>query len=119
MTTQTTNPDEYSGWPNRETWAFNLWLTNDQGMYEERQSITECLTPDGWTNEMSRDEYGVGKCEQVGTALVEYLYDLLSIAIEDIPGTVFNMLTDIGSEWRIDRVTIGEQPLVQHARVDG
>ena len=24
---------EYNGWKNYETWAVNLWLTNDQGTY--------------------------------------------------------------------------------------
>ena len=26
---------KYEGWTNYETWAVNLWLGNDQGVYEE------------------------------------------------------------------------------------
>lgn len=26
--------ETYNGWTNRETWLTNLWLTNDQGIYE-------------------------------------------------------------------------------------
>ena len=26
--------EQYNGWTNRETWLTNLWLTNDQGIYE-------------------------------------------------------------------------------------
>lgn len=26
--------DRYEGWTNRPTWAVNLWLSNDQGLYE-------------------------------------------------------------------------------------
>jgi len=26
--------DKYQGWTNYETWAVNLWLTNDSGIYD-------------------------------------------------------------------------------------
>ena len=26
---------EYNGWSNRETWIVNLWMTGDQGYYEQ------------------------------------------------------------------------------------
>lgn len=26
---------KYNGWSNRETWVVNLWLTNEQSLYDE------------------------------------------------------------------------------------
>ena len=30
---------KYNGWPNYETWAVNLWLTNDPGSYEASREV--------------------------------------------------------------------------------
>lgn len=40
----TTAPETYEGWKNYPTWAVNLWLSNDEGLYE-------------MTREAVRDEY--------------------------------------------------------------
>jgi hypothetical protein len=36
MTTET----PYNGWSNRETWLVNLWLTNDEGTYNEVRGMS-------------------------------------------------------------------------------
>lgn len=30
---------DYNGWTNWDTWAANLWLTNDEGTYHHAQEI--------------------------------------------------------------------------------
>jgi len=32
---------KYNGWPNYETWAVNLWLTNEPDTYERLMSIVQ------------------------------------------------------------------------------
>jgi hypothetical protein len=37
---------EYSGWTNYETWLANLWITNDEGIYNwARETIEASETP--------------------------------------------------------------------------
>ena len=36
--TQDTRP-EYEGWRNYETWAVNLWLANDEGIYNGAREL--------------------------------------------------------------------------------
>ena len=45
VTTNVTLPPvdtTYQGWRNYETWAVNLWLTNDQANYMRLREILEC-----------------------------------------------------------------------------
>lgn len=48
----------YNGWCNRETWVMNLWLTNEECLYNELQRLLKLFAPDrqakvleGWVRE--------------------------------------------------------------------
>lgn len=90
---KTMNEQEYNGWSNRETWATNLWLTNDYGMtkdleiyFQELHKEDEPTTP-----EILRDFV-----EYVET----YVNELLEF--ENLNPTTYSMLTDIGSLYRVN-----------------
>jgi len=49
----------YNGWSNYETWAVNLWLTNEEGSYRywtdrTREVIAECADEDADHSALSR-----------------------------------------------------------------
>ncbi len=104
--------DEYNGWTNRETWAANLWLSNDEGVYNlALERARDAL--DGYTTRC--DTYGLeptrdGAAMSVGeelSAQIEELEELL------IPESYRSMRDDIGSLWRIDWQELGEAWLEQ------
>jgi hypothetical protein len=91
--------DTYNGWANRETWAFYLHLSNDQGLWD-------------WTGERVRDIaathrrlWGNVYATFLGETLIEYVEALW----EECEGSewVRLMRSDVGSVWRIDCREIG------------
>ena len=108
--------DEYSGRANRETWAFWLWVNNDQGWQEMVAEYVEGQLAGG-----GQDDY------QLGSSVVEYVKDMLDESLETyaeiIPDGYLSdgnrarareahrelksMRDDIGSFWRIDYAEIG------------
>lgn len=74
--------EEYNGWCNRETWACNLWLSNDQGMYNAvRERIAESDDAAAAVQEFTEEILGDGSLDQ---------------------DTERAMARDIGSLWRVD-----------------
>ena len=84
MTTET-----YQGWTNRETWAANLHLSNDEGLYT-----------------MTRELVATGDAENRGPraaadALETFVTEELRGMAADSPGLQM-MFDEIGSLWRVD-----------------
>jgi hypothetical protein len=91
----TNNDETYNGWTNRETWALNLWLSNDQGLYETtRERVADAV-----------NEYSEGIAGEAVKAFWEELTDPNEelMSAEDI----LQMVRDIGSVYRVDWDEIG------------
>jgi hypothetical protein len=99
MSTDTT----YNGWTNRETWALNLWLSNDQGLYEITQErVAEAV------NNRSLDRSDAWYASLAGEtvkAFVEQLVDPEEHLMT--PENIITMLTYFGSLYRVNWDEIG------------
>jgi hypothetical protein len=93
---------EYNGWTNRETWATALHINNDQWLQETaldyvRQEVE------------GHDEGEEINSYYLGQTLRGWIEDDL-LTLENIVGNegLFNMLTDIGSLYRVNWREIAE-----------
>lgn len=92
--------DEYNGWPNRETWALNLWLSHDETIYNTvLEQIPDALA--AYTGPLGSQAFVLGE------AIEEWFFSVLIHEMEP-SSHIINILTDIGSRWRIHSTSIGE-----------
>ncbi len=93
------NELEYNGWSNRETWATNLWLTNEYGITKDLEIYFQELHSEGeeTTAEIKR---------KFAEYIENYTNELL--AFENLNSTTYSMLTDIGSLYRVNWREIAE-----------
>jgi hypothetical protein len=124
MENEKENPEGYNGWPNRETWAYFLNLTNDEGLYntihERAQDIIN-KELDGWEiiqdspdtpiTEQDKDELIHGINFQIAEMLKEFVEELreyLEAAPEgsEQKHALLNIFEDVGSFWRVDYLEI-------------
>jgi hypothetical protein len=106
MTTET----DYNGWTNRETWATMLHIDNDQYLYETaldyaRTAWQEHTTP----QEDEVESWGdvADKQSEARYCLADTLENWITedlLTLENLAGNqgLFNMLTDIGSLYRVN-----------------
>jgi hypothetical protein len=87
--------NDYNGWTNRETWAVNLWIENDRGLYDLIQEKTEEAM--GSVRELA---------DMIESAIDEAFSD-----IEEMTPTGLIMLKDIGSLYRVNWYEIAESIL--------
>lgn len=102
--------EEFNGWKTRETWAYALWLNNDQGICEMVEEMAKeayaeaVVTEDKYltTEELARFN--------MSEKLKEYL-EMLRDEIAPESKEVQMMLDDIGSSWRIDFREVAEHKI--------
>lgn len=96
--------DTYNGWSNRETWALNLHLANDQGLYTmTRERVADWLAR--YPQDSSDSTLAAYRAGEAVKELWEELTDpdggLMSAE------AILPMVRDIGSEYRVNWDEIG------------
>ena len=103
-----TNSDEYNGWTNRETWALNLWLSNDQGLYEMTQErVRDAMASHIRTDDP--DKWTVLLRQRAAGEAVKELWDELTDLDEGLlpADEILRMVKDVWADYRVDWDEIG------------
>jgi hypothetical protein len=96
--------DSYNGWANRETWAVALHINNDQGWQESvREAVREYFVND----EGTPSHENTANAQQAGEIVRENVEDTLDLLWEVHSDELRNILTDLGSLWRVDWTELG------------
>jgi hypothetical protein len=86
--------EEYNGWSNRETWAANLWIDNDQSLHYTVQELAQNAI---------KDKADDGKtCVTCLADEIESMFDDAFSDIAEMTAEGLTMLKDIGSLYRVD-----------------
>jgi len=100
--------DECQGWSNRETWATNLWIENDEGLCSEVMEMTR-------ESDIRRDIVGefvtVGEFADRLEEWIENLLDFRTYRAEfggEMPDSLRIMREDIGSLYRVNYWELAE-----------
>ena len=102
-----TDDDTYNGWSNRETWAVNLWLTNNEGIYcTLRERIATAR--DEWGPDVIDDaSFPPWRAGQVVKDYWEEITDPDTSTAEWFVEHILPILLDVGSIWRVDWDEVG------------
>ena len=90
--------NNFNGWKNRETWAVNLWIENDQGLYIEAQNLAK--------QALRNDQLNAERT--LADMLKEWLENLLDFRAyraeygSEMPEALQIMRDDIGSLYRVE-----------------
>lgn len=86
--------EQYQGWTNRETWAVNLHLSNDQGLYDQVNELAE-----------KTERNPVDLAEEIRTYVEEELLSpewWRSEMGTPMPEGIESMRSEVGSLWRVN-----------------
>ncbi len=100
--------ETYNGWTNRETWGAALWIDNDLH-YAVEDAVKEALR-DYYDYLTVGNGIGVAGCRgSVGDAIKDAFEDNISMLVDNEQAyDVRNILSDIGSLWRVDWAEIAD-----------
>jgi len=105
--------ETYNGWVNRETWATNLWLSNDEGLYDMAREAVAGLhyyepndPPDMTCKVCSWEASYHG--QRPDDAIKEFVEGLRDMEDEGGRQSLRSMFDDIGSLWRVDWRAVAE-----------
>lgn len=92
----------YNGWSNYETWCVNLWLSNDQGIYEAVNELIDGYDEDANVIAIADDiEAFVGELPECASVREQanFVSDLLGASLSVVDWY------EIATTWISDRVT--------------
>lgn len=92
---------EYNGWTNRETWATNLWIDNEFGLYERVNEMAKEIFE-------SEDKF---KTSTMATQLEELFDELFDMESLFANRELITMMSDIGSLYRVNWGEIAQSKL--------
>lgn len=119
--------DTYNGWANRETWAANLHIDNDPGIYGWVEETAEGVLEDALTEAANGELFGNTTVkERLTWRLAEHICDCITGIIDEMSRDseqVSMMAQDIGSLWRVNWFEIAEgwaeDTLARHSDTEG
>jgi septation ring formation regulator EzrA len=102
--------NSYHGWTNRETWAANLWITNDQGLYYS--ALERLHDAQDVADEIDRDVDDKTNYYMLAGSLKDWWEELTDLREELMTAeNILTMVRDIGDEDKIDWQEIAESLL--------
>lgn len=106
--------DTYEGWSNRETWSAQLWMTNEEGIYND-VSETALLVLSGQLADIAPEDGdtigdALGAARYELSQYIEGMWDEWHAQVLDGEAGqgVRGMVLDVGSLYRVDWCEIAE-----------